>query len=407
MACRSCTSSRLLEVLDLGLIHISAFLAPSEPDTPKTPVVLVLCESCSLLQLKHYIEPDIHFTNFRYRSGLTATMRNALLDVVEGVSKRIDIRRGDTVVDIGSNDSTLLRYWSPNFERIGFEPAENHMAEARETGLTIVNDYFSHTGLREVTGKKAKVITAIACMYDVNNLNQFCVDIKQSLAADGVFCVQLMSLRQMLANNDIGNLTQEHVTHFSLTSLESLLERHGLYVFDAEENDVNGGSLRVYSSPTLRSPSAALVMLRHDESKAGYSGAEVYRAFARRVEQDKTALKYLVDYHYSATPDEPLYAYGASTKGNLMLDYWGLTREDIPFAVERDPRKVGLEMVASRIPIISEFEGRERSHRFLVLPYAFREEMIKRECGWLKQGGQLIFPLPKLEIVTTCANSMS
>lgn len=404
-ACRSCVSTRLLQVLDLGEIHLSGFLLPSEPDTPKTPIVLVLCENCSLLQLKHYVDPDVHFKTFSYRSGLTTTMREALLDVVEECKKRVHLRRGDTVIDIGSNDSTLLGYWDNDLERIGFEPAENLMEEARLPEMVIVNDYFSHDWLRSVTGKRAKVITAIACMYDVNNINSFLDDVRKSIAEkDSLFCIQLMSLRHMLDNNDIGNLTQEHVCHYSLMSLEPLLERHGLYVFDCEENDVNGGSLRVYASPELRSPSASLVMQRHFERRSKFDTTAPYDAFATRADALRAEVVAAVHAHPPFRPVASLHigVLGASTKGNLMLDYWGLGRDQLRFAAERDVRKLGLETSAGRIPIVTEQEARDRASVLLVLPYGFRKEIIKRECGWLKQGGRLIFPLPQLEIVTSC-----
>lgn len=397
--CRSCRSTRLQEVLNLGEIYLSAFLRPDEPDPPKTPIVLMLCESCTLLQLKHYIDPDVHFKTFHYLSGLTTSMRAALLDVVEQAGERVQIYRGDTVVDIGSNDSTLLSFWEPTLERIGFEPATNLMEVARQDpDLLIVNDYWSYPSLRVMTGKKARVITCIACFYDVNDPNAFLADVRKALAdRNSLFIIQLTSLSDMLTNNDIGNLTQEHVCHYSLLSLEQLLEAHGLYAFDVSHNDVNGGSLRIYASPELRSPTASLVMQRHFERRSGFGTPAVYNNFAARALDIKQQVCDLVQ-----NSGGTVGLLGASTKANLMIDYWGLTKMDLPFASERDTRKLGLQMSAGRIPILSEFEARERADSFLVMPYGFRKEIIQRECGWLKQGGELIFPLPNPDIVSKC-----
>lgn len=397
--CRACTSTKLQTVLDLGEIHLSAFLKPGEPDTPRTPIVLVLCRSCSLLQLKHYVDPDVHFKSFSYRSGLTQTMREALLNVVEECRKRVHLRSGDIVIDIGSNDSTLLSYWDPDLQRIGFEPAQNLMEDACKPGLQIVNDYYTHAGLDHLTIKRARVITAIACVYDINDINSFMRDVRRSLLdKDSVFCMQLMSLWHMLENNDIGNLTQEHVCHYSLTSLEPILERHGLYVFDCESNDINGGSLRVYASPEMRAPTAALVMQRHDERRSGFDKPELYQAFGGRAQSAKEVVQVLLKAFPGRTG-----VLGASTKGNLMLDYWGLTRMDVGFASERDVRKLGLETSAGRLPIITEQEARDRADTLLVMPYGFRKEIVKRECGWLKDPSHnLIFPLPTPTVVDKC-----
>ncbi len=394
--CRSCTSTRLLTVLDLGDIHLSAFLRPDEPDTPKTPIQLVLCQSCSLLQLKHYVDPDVHFRNFTYRSGLTQTMREALLNVVEECQKKVHLHRGDVVVDIGSNDSTLLNYWDPSLFRVGFEPARNLMDDARAPGLRIINDYYTHSWLEKVTDKKAKVITAIACVYDINDINSFMRDVRRSLMdRDSVLCIQLMSLRHMLENVDIGNLTQEHVCHYTLLSLEPILERHGLYAFDAQENDINGGSLRVYASPEIRPPSASLVMQRHDERRSGFDKPDIYAEFAVAAEAIRAEVLDVV----KNVRQGHLGILGASTKGNLMLDYWGLDRKSVAFVSERDTRKLGLETSTGRIPIVTEEEARERADALLVMPYGFRQEILQRESAWLKDGGHLVFPLPKLDIV--------
>lgn len=398
-ACRSCFSADLQGVLSLGSLHINAFPAPGEPDTAKAPLDLVLCANCHLLQLRHTVEPDLLYKTFHYRSGITMTMKRALLNVVEGIRARVDLEPGDTVVDIGSNDSTLLRYWPENLERIGFEPASNLMGEARSPGLTIVNDYFSQKGFEEVTSKRAAVVTACAMFYDLDDPNEFVHEVASILSVDGVFCIQMAYLPKMLNTNDIGNVCHEHLEYYSLMSLQHLLARHGLYLFDAEVNEINGGSFRVYASKKVRPLGPMLVHLFGSERGLGLDRLAPYKDFCFRVGQIRDQIQGMVE-----EASQPVYVYGASTKGNTLLQYWDLHHEcfrpgGIAGAAERDPLKIGLETVGTRIPIVPEDFARRSARTFLVLPWHFRDEIVARERDWLSRGGKMILPLPTPSVV--------
>ena len=394
LSCRSCDALELESVLDLGALHINAFPLPGESDGPKVPLHLVVCGSCKLLQLTHTVDPDLLYRKFWYRSGITETMRKALRSVAEDTKERVDLLPGDLVVDIGSNDSTLLREMGddPDITRIGFEPATNLMGEARDGGLEVVNDYFSLPALRVVTGQKAKIIFAIAMFYDLDEPNKFVRAVADSLEFDGVFVIQMAYLAKMLTTNDVGNICHEHLEYYSLASLEELLNRHGLYVFDVQENSVNGGSIRVYASKDGRLPSVALHLLRAYESATSLTSRETLSLFAERVRRIRLQVRDLV------RRAEAPFVYGASTKGNTLLQYWELGSEHLAGAAERDPLKWGRETVGTRIPIVSERVARERAKTFLVLPWHFREEILAREAACLWKG-DMIFPLPYPEVV--------
>ena len=392
VACRACNALELEHVLDLGELHVNAFPLPGEPDTEKAPLTLVVCTECSLVQLTHTVDADKLYRQFWYRSGITLTMKKALLDVVMATLKRADVAPGDTVVDIGSNDSTLLRYWPGSLERVGFEPATNLMEEARQGGITVVNDYYSLKGLREVTGKKARVVTAVAMFYDLDQPQEFVHEVAEALAKDGVFVVQMAYLPKMLCTNDIGNVCHEHLEYYSLSSLEPLLASCGLYVFDVEENTVNGGSFRVFASKEKRPPSEKLSRLRWYEHNSNLTAPSTLQFFAQRVARIRMEVRKLL---WEAPRP---YVYGASTKGNTLLQYWEVGREVLKGAAERDQQKWGRETVGTRIPIIPEEMARADASHFLVLPWHFKEEILAREEEWLAGGGHFIFPLPEVEV---------
>lgn len=400
--CRSCGNASLLSVLDLGEIHLNAFPLPEEPNTPKTPLELVLCNQCSLLQLRHTTQADSLYKQFWYKSATTQTMRDALRDVVEGCKERARLAAGDTVIDIGSNDSCLLSWYPENVERIGFEPAENLMGEARKPGLTIVNDYFSKTSLREVSGKRAKVITAIAMFYDLDDPHVFLADVFEALSPDGVFCIQQAYLPKMLKRNDLSNICQEHLGYYSLLSLEPLLRKHNLRVFDIEENDINGGSFRTYIcqmySTKFRETEAVRTM-RFTEKAIGLDLMQPYAAFAERCKEIRTSVRKFL--FAEKEGGRKVYGYGASTKSQTLISYWGLGKDVLQGIADRDDRKHGRRVVNGGIPIVGERSARISADTFLVFPWFFRAEFLKREGEWLGEAGhKMVFPMPEFEVIT-------
>lgn len=385
-SCRACGRNGLHPLLSLGDLCINAFPAPDQPDIPRAPLALAVCDSCHLVQLLHTVSPDALYRTFWYRSGITRTMRAALSSVVEGSTARTSFAQGDTVVDIGSNDSTLLRMWSPGLDRIGFEPATNLMDQARLGGLTVVNDYFTYEGFREVTGKRAKIITAVAMFYDLHDPNTFLSDIYKALSKDGLFVVQMAYLPAMLDTNDVGNICHEHLEYYALGPLVRLFAEHGLAVVDVEFNSVNGGSFRVYAQKGTRDSSEAVQATLRKERSLGLHTLKVYQDFAARAKEIKERVRSLVE-----EAPKPCHVYGASTKGNTLLQWWELGVGQLPAAAERDEKKWGLETVGTRIPIISEVQSNRLANSYLVLPWHFRAEIEARE---LSSRAVWIWPLP-------------
>lgn len=406
--CRVCGSDKLEPILSLGNQSLTNFLDSSEHDTLTAPLELVLCNEgngkCGLLQLKHTVSPNLLYKKFWYKSGVNETMKNALADIVGKAENLIKLNIGDIVVDIGANDGTLLRqYKSKNIQLIGFEPAINLVKEAQVGTTKIINDFFNYEKFAaSFNNQKAKVITSIAMFYDLENPNKFVEDIVKMLHNDGVWIIQMNYLTTMLENNAFDNIVHEHLEYYSLKSLEYLLERHDLVTFDVELNDVNGGSLRTYikHKDCNKFPiSKRVEEIRAYENKVDLSHGTPYLQFAKRIDTLRQETHNFIK--NEVEKGKKVYVYGASTRGNTLLQYYDLDDKLIKSAVDRNPEKWGKKTVTN-IPIISEEQAREeKPDYFLILPWYFIEEFKRRENEFLNGGGKFVIPLPNLEVISS------
>jgi len=393
--CRLCGSNRLRDVLSLGEQYINDFVPAERIGKGLTaPLDLVLCDGCSLLQLRHTAPQELLYArHYWYRSGVTATMRAGLRDITSQIESMVSLRPGDAVLDIGANDGTLLAsYAAAGLRRVGCEPANNLIEALRTNTEYVIHDFWKAERYEELAAQHefgpAKVITAIGMFYDLEEPNQFIRDARRVLADDGVFVAQLMCLAPMLAKNDLGNICHEHLEYYSLESLKYLFENNGLEIFQIEENEINGGSYRIFARP-FRSGSIPL------EEKCTL---EDILAFARRVQENRD--KCVAFIRGEVAKGKKVYVYGASTKGNVILQYFGLDAKLITAAAERSPEKWGKFTVGSWIPIVSEDEARKaQPDYFLVLPWAFIKEFYAREQPWRDKGGKFIVPLPEFRVL--------
>lgn len=407
--CRVCGFGNMAPILSLGELYISDFLDGGEG--VKAPLDLVLCNTkdggCGLLQLRHTVLHESLYRNYWYRSGMNRTMTDELRGIVAKVESLLDLKSGDYVLDIGANDGTLLRGYKTKLNLIGFEPARNLAVWNKKGTTKIIPDFFNHGAWEKEFGKtKTKAITAIAMFYDLEDPNQFVADIARILDENGVFIIQMSYLPLMFSRNAFDNICHEHVEYYSLFSLENLLRRHGLQVFDAELNDVNGGSFRVYikhkngGEKIKKSADAEvrLMEMRSSEKEMSLEQKGAHDEFVKRVKELKEKTLNFVKKERDS--GKKIYVYGASTKGNTLLQFFGLTSDLIVAAVERNPDKWGKKTVGTNIPIISEEQARrENPDYFLILPWHFIEEFMEREEAFLRRGGKFIVPLPEFKII--------
>lgn len=393
--CRLCRSSDLRDVFSLGEQYINDFVPPEKIGKGlKAPLELMMCNHCSLLQLRHTAPQELLYSRFYwYRSGVTDTMRHALRDITESVERMITLKPSDVVLDIGANDGTLLTtYTAKGIHRVGCEPANNLIDMLKQNADYVMHDFWDYERYMALATQwglgKAKVITAIGMFYDLEDPNRFIRDAQRSLTKDGIFIAQLMCLATMLEKNDIGNIVHEHLEYYSLESLKYLFETNGLEIFKIEENEVNGGSYRLFA--------------RHYKGTGiGFEEKitlEDILAFAKRVEENRNKC---VDFiKQEVNKGKKVYVYGASTKGNVILQYYGLDNTLITAAAERSPEKWGKYTVGTWIPIVSEEEARKSNpDYFLVLPWGFFPEFYEREKKWREGGGKFIVPIPEFSVV--------
>lgn len=400
--CRSCKAKELINVLSLGKQYLSDFLT-SNKKPKKYPLDLVLCKNCYLLQLRHTApKEELYTKRYGYKSGVNKTMQKELKEIAEksqGMLKDSRIKNL-VVVDIGANDGTLLSNYKENLFRIGIEPIKKFAKQCRQYANIVINDFFNLDSYKKRLGdKKAHLITAISCFYDIDDPNKFLSDIRKILHKDGIFVIQQNYLGLMLKYNAFDNVVHEHLEYYSLLSLENLLNKHNLEVFDVELSDINGGSFRTYISYKARRPIKQSVdTLREQEKRIKFDNKKVYKDFAVRVRQMREKLYNLLV--KVKKEGKSVYVYGASTRGNTLLQFCKVNNQLVKKAVEKNSEKWGKKIASVGIPIISEEQARiEKPDYMLVLPWFFKEEFLKREKKYLEAEGHFIFPLPTLDIV--------
>jgi NDP-4-keto-2,6-dideoxyhexose 3-C-methyltransferase len=400
--CRSCGSRRLEKVLSLGNSYISNFVdVPDGRRWQRVPLELLLCADCSLLQLCHTSPAEWLYRRYWYKSGVSASMRNALADIARKASDFVGLATGDCVLDIGANDGTLLRSYNvPGIGRVGFEPAENLVGEASQGTDRVIPDFFS---ARPVAGERFRIITSIAMFYDLEDPNEFVADVASVLARNGVWVIEMHYLPLTLARNAFDAVCHEHLEYYSLASLEPLLAAQGLAVADVETNDVNGGSFRVYV--VHAEDSSAMPIERRDrvedvrssERALRLGRRETYERFGARIRGIGDRLRSWLERERAQC--RVISAYGASTKGNTLLQVFGLDHSLICSAAERNPAKWGKYTVGTWIPIVSEEEARIQADDFLILPWHFLPEICDRERDFVFHAGKLIVPLPEPQFI--------
>ncbi len=412
--CRICGSPALTPVVSLGDQYISgAFAGPDgrPPVQRRTPLELVRCDpakdqqACGLVQLRHSVPPKVLYRSYWYRSGINQTMRDHLASITRMAASIAQPNAGDLVMDIGCNDGTLLKsYQTPGLKILGFDPATNIVAYAKANGVPVVNDFFSAASFRQASpDQKPKIITSIAMFYDLENPHSFVGDIKSILHEQGVWILELSYLPSMLEMNSFDTICHEHLEYYSLAPMERLLAEHDLEVLDVTLNDINGGSfcLAVGHAGRVNPTEAArerVQELRLKEFEMALDTDAPYAEFRKNIVKIKKDL--LAFLKKAKTQKKLVHGYGASTKGNITLQYCGITPKLLPAVADRNPDKWGSHTIGTNIPIISEEDSRKKKpHYYLVLPWHFIDEFKQREQEFLAHGGKFLLPMPTVRLV--------
>lgn len=412
--CRVCGSRKLSSILSLGNLYVSDFLdSPDVSRGIRAPLELVLCNvkdgGCGLLQLRHTVSSEAMYRNYWYRSGINKTMTDELIGIAEKAESIANLKAHDYVIDIGANDGTLLRgYKVTGLNIVGFEPARNLEQYGKQGTTRIIVDFFNHSTWEKEFGEvKAKVITAIGMFYDLDDPNAFVADVVKCLDDEGLLIIQMMYLPSFLERNAFDGICHEHLEYYSLCSLENILKRHGLEVFDVEMREqINEGSVRFYirkehkgtSHKILDGAINRVVALREKEAGLGLDGKEAYEALVKRILTEKEKVVSFIKREVSK--GKKVHGYAASTKGNTTLQFYGLTPDLIEAIADRNPQKYGKFASGTLIPVVSEEDSRfQKPDYYFILAWHFLPEFLSREKEFLRGGGKFIVPMPTFRVI--------
>lgn len=409
--CRICKNTDLIQIMDLGEHSLtSRFPYPHEEDPLISPLILLKCNDtnddskCGLVQLKNNVESqELYMNNYGYRSGLNKTMTDHLKNLYLEIISKVELLDGDAVLDIGSNDSTLLKNYPSNLKKIGIDPTGEQFKRFYSDDVTLVSDFFTETVFKEKFQEtKCKVISSISMFYDLDDPVKFMSDIKKILHPDGIWVTEQSYIISMIEKNSFDTICHEHLEYYAFKQIQYMANVVGLKIIDVTLNECNGGSFRIYFShndSNLPINNSNIEYILKLEKHWKLNTLDPYVKFNQNCEKIKIHLKEFLD--DMKRFGKKIYLYGASTKGNTLLQYFNIDNSIITAAAERNVEKYGRRTPRTSIPIISEMEMRRDFPDFLlVLPWHFREEFISREDEYLKNGGQLIFPLPNFEIYT-------
>jgi hypothetical protein len=401
--CRISGSSNLITILSLGEQYLTGVFPKSvDENISKGPLDLVWCPESGLLQMKQsYSLDEMYGDNYGYRSGLNNSMVRHLTQKVHWLEGFVKLTENAVVVDIGSNDATLLKSYHGQHKKLGIDPTGKKFSGYYTDDIDLIPDFFSAEVFFNYSSfKKANIITSIAMFYDLENPVNFVKDIEKCLADDGIWHFEQSYMPSMLRSNAYDTVCHEHLEFYSFNVVKTLLESCRIRIVDVQMNSINGGSFAVTAckkDAKYKSNQPIIDWMLRQENDMRLDTPKPYREFEERVFIHRKNLKELIQ---ALTNDgKKVFGYGASTKGNVLLQFCGFTTNEIPFIAEVNETKFGSFTPGTNIPIISENEAKEmRPDYFLVFPWHFKNSIIEREQDFLKQGGKLIFPLPEIEI---------
>ena len=401
--CRSCKSKSLKNVFNLGSQYLTGvFPAKKNFKISKGDLKLCLCESCSLLQLRNSFDHnEMYGKNYGYMSSLNSSMEFHLKKKCKNLIRKYSLKKKDLIIDIGSNDGTFLSYFSKDFNLIGVDPTIKKFGKKYRNDIVKISDFFSEKSVKKKTNKKAKLISSIAMFYDLDDPEIFVDSIYNLLEKDGVWHLELSYMPSMIKNLSYDTICHEHLEYYSLHSIKNLFDRHKLKIIDIEFNQINGGSFALdvtKKESTLKESKRIINWVLEKEKIFKSNNFKTIKNFYFNCQKHKFLLKKLIS--NLIKDKKTIFGYGASTKGNVILQYCNLTKKNISYIAEVNKSKFSKYTPGTNIKIISEKEAKlKKPDYFLVLPWHFRDNIINKETDFLNSGGKMIFPLPEIEII--------
>lgn len=389
------------QVLDLGNMALTGHFPRLGEHARGGPVRLNRCVNCGVVQLgEDYNLKLLYGDNYGYRSGLNSSMARHLMGIAQEAEQWVKLYKGDLIIDIGSNDGTLLRGYTlpPSIATyVGVDPTADKFAEHYQDHVYVISEFFSARAVRCFTRRRmAKIITTIACFYDLTDPQWFVEQLLDCLADDGIWISEQSYLPAIIDNLAYDTICHEHLEYYRLRDFVTICERHGLRILRVSENDVNGGSFRVTmcreEAPYVGEQDHRITMLEREKKEVDFE------KFRQRMKTQRNELQTCL--HQIKKQGRTVWGYGASTKGNVILQYCDIYPDLLPCIVEINPDKVDRVTPGTEIPIIGELPAKLGPDAYLVLPWHFKDHICRLETEFLDRGGELIFPLPYLHVLS-------
>ena len=400
--CRICKQSNLKKLFSFGNLSYTGKFPSYGQNIKKEPITVVICKNCELVQLGHRFDLKyLYGPDYGYRTGINKTMLNHVKSVVKNLSKKAKLKKNDYVLDIASNDGSLLKYYRKDIKTFGIDPIlKKYKSEYKKINFKIA-DFFSAQKIKGITKNKFKVITALSVFYDAEDPNKFIDDVKKLLHKEGVFLLEFADLASIVQNKMFDTICHEHLEYYSSKVIINLCKKNNLRVFDIKKNDINGASKQYFichQDAKFKINKKIVDKILKLEKRLNLSKEITFKNFFKIINKSKIQLNTFLK--KAKKLKKSIHGYGASTKGNVLLQYYRIDNKTIEFIAERNKNKYNLYTPGSKIKIISESSSRSLNpDYYLVLPWHFKKEILIREKEIRNRGTKFIFPLPKLEIV--------
>ena len=402
--CRNCKNNKFFNLLSLGKMSFTGKFSKSLfNNIPKAYLNLVMCKKCKLVQLDRNFNPKyLYGKDYGYRSGINKTMTEHLKKTVKKCSALAGLKANDPVLDIASNDGTLLNFYKKKIVTVGVDPLVNKYKGYYKKISYKISNFFQINDIKKLNlKKKFKIITSLSVFYDLKDPNRFIEGIKECLDENGIFVLEHADLLSIIKNNLFDTICHEHLEYYSSKVIIDMMNFNGLKVFDHEFNNINGGSSRYYichHKAKYKTKKKKINKLLSEESKIGLHSTKIFKIFFAKILHEKTKLKKLIK--EINNKKLTIHGYGASTKGNVLLQFYDIGNKEVNYIADRNPLKYNLFTPGTKIKIISENYSRKlKPDYYLVLPWHFKKEILIREKKIREKGTKLIFPLPKMHVI--------
>ena len=401
--CRSCKSNKIKNLFTLGKLSFTGKFPNKEKENiPKAELGLVICKECELVQLsRNFNLKYLYGLDYGYRTGINKTMVDHMKSIERKASKILNLKKNDAILDIASNDGTLLNLFNKKIFKVGIDPTIKKFNNYYKDINIGISNFFSKKNVRKKTKKKFKLITILSVFYDIENPNLFLRDVKDLLAENGILILEQADLLSIIKFKMFDTICHEHLEYYSHKVIANLIEFNGMKIFDIRFNDINGGSTQYYickkECKNFQINKNKISKILKNERIYQLNNEKTFRLFFQNINRVK--IKLLKFLKKIKKENKVIHGYGASTKGNVLLQYFGINRNFVEYISDRNPKKDGIYTPNTKIKIINESRSRElEPDYYLVLPWHFKKEILIIKKIIRKKGTKFIFPLPKLEI---------